>query len=192
MDYAPIVAIVLGVLGSVLSVIGKLTSPRGPYDREIVSRPELPTKSYKPTPEGARESTTRPREKPERVSPSGRRVLLYFSAVVGLFAVLTVAKYWRLLIANEDTVYFAIGLFLTMVAGMFVQVLSSNYREGRPLFEVSTEQLIFPLLFALVVFYPIWALGASAPKTLFSFYAAFLNGFFWETVVSSAKLPDPR
>jgi len=60
----------------------------------------------------------------------------------------------------------------------------------------SSELEIYPLtwektLFSLVVFYPIWALVADAPRNLFAFYAAFLNGFFWETVVANARLPSP-
>jgi hypothetical protein len=76
-----------------------------------------------------------------------------------------------------------------MIAGMFVQVLASNYREGNPLFAIEFGRLMFPLLFSLVVFYPIWSLAAGAPQNLFVFHAAFLNGYFWESVVSAARAP---
>ncbi len=77
-----------------------------------------------------------------------------------------------------------------MIAGMFVQGLAANYRAGRKLWDVTASQLVFPLLFALIVFYPIWALTASSSRSLFSFYAAFLNGYFWESVVTATKNPN--
>lgn len=118
-------------------------------------------------------------------------MLLPFAGVVLVFGAATVWRHWDELTTSQDTLYYVGWLFIAMVAGMFVQVLSATYRAGRPLFDVTASQLTYALLFALVVFYPVWAIGASAPHTLFSFYAAFLNGFFWETVVSNARLPTP-
>lgn len=117
----------------------------------------------------------------------GPVVLLIFVGVVAVFGLVTLVYYWQEIIANRDNISFAAWLFLTMVAGMFVQVVAENYRSHKPLFRVDASRLIFPLLFSLVVFYPIWSLTADAPRNLFAFHAAFLNGFFWESVVSSAK-----
>lgn len=122
---------------------------------------------------------------------AGQTVLVSFAGLVLIFGGATVWRYWDAVTTYQDTLYYVGWLVITMVAGMFVQVLSANYRLGRPLFDVTASQLVYPLLFALVVFYPVWAIGASAPRNLFSFYAAFLNGFFWETVVSNARLPTP-
>jgi hypothetical protein len=99
------------------------------------------------------------------------KVLLAFAVVVVSFGAITIVRYWSYLAAHGDDAFFASWLFITMVAGMFVQVLSSNYREGRDLLDVSATQLLFPLLFAIVVFYPIWAIGAAAAKTFFAVYA---------------------
>jgi hypothetical protein len=49
--------------------------------------------------------------------------------------------------------------------------------------------LIFPILFSVIVFYPIWSIATTNPRGFFVFYAAFLNGYFWENVVSSIKAP---
>jgi hypothetical protein len=124
--------------------------------------------------------------------PAGIAVLLTFAVIVIIFGAFSLFYYWPLISNNDQTLVFALWLFLVMVAGMFVQVLAANYRVGRPLFDVSASQLVFPLLFALIVYYPIWALAASSPHNLFSFYAAFLNGHFWESVVSAAKAPTPN
>ena len=124
---------------------------------------------------------------PPQPNPKGDRVLIGFAVFVGVFAVITLVRIWPSVRISEQALYFWGWLFLTMVFGMFVQVLTTNYRSGQRLFAVEASQLLFPLLFSIVVFYPIWGIGASGPKDFFSFYAAFLNGFYWETIVSAAK-----
>jgi hypothetical protein len=124
--------------------------------------------------------------------PAGITVLLSFALIIIIFGGFSLYYYWSLIAANGETLIFALWLFFAMVAGMFVQVLAANFRAGRPLFDISASQLVFPLLFALIVYYPIWALAASSPRNLFPFYAAFLNGYFWESVVSAAKAPAPN
>jgi|GEM_PF-5318559 len=118
---------------------------------------------------------------------SGRWVLYIFALTLIAFGVFALIYYWDIIHKNTDTWLFAAGLFLVMAAGMFVQVLATNYRAGRGLFEITAVELVFPLFFALVVYYPVWASAESSPRNLFSFYAAFLNGYFWKTVVSAAK-----
>lgn len=120
---------------------------------------------------------------------SGIKVLLIFGIITVVYAICAAIQYWNEIVQNKDLLNFSAGLFLVMVAGMFVQVIAANYKAGHPLFSVTWSQLVFPLLFGLVVYYPIWALAASSPRNLFSFYAAFLNGYFWESVVSAAKRP---
>lgn len=173
-----VISIALSLIGASLGAVSKLLAMKRTLDVSYPSRAK-------------RRARGKGGAKVSKPMSTSRKVLVYFAVVVGIFAILTLRRYWLALRENEDIIYFAVWLFIAMVAGMFVQVLSSNYRSGKPLFEVKPDQLIFPLLYALVVFYPIWAIGASAPKSLFSFYAAFLNGYFWETVVSSAKLPTP-
>jgi hypothetical protein len=137
-----------------------------------------------------------PSPKPELgFSPDSARrpavgILLVFVALTTLFGLITVVRYRDTILKNTDQLIFVAWLALVMIAGMFVQVLASNYRSGNPLLSVSASQLLYPLLFAIVVFYPIWALAASAPKNFFVIHAAFLNGYFWESVVSSAKVPE--
>lgn len=126
-------------------------------------------------------------------SPEGAKTILWlFAALVALFGIISLIRYWDALRRNQDSLYFAAWLFVFMVAGMFVQVLATNYRAGRPLFAVTRAQLLFPLLFSIVVFYPVWAIGASAAYSFFSVHAAFLNGYFWESVVSTASPPKPK
>lgn len=119
---------------------------------------------------------------------SGRTVLLVFLFIVLLLGVFTLIRYWNNIINDIEALLYFMWLFLTMIAGMFVQVVTSNYRNGNELLDVSMSQLVYPILFSLIVFYPVWSIGAASTQSLFSFYAAFLNGFFWETVVSSTKL----
>jgi hypothetical protein len=170
MDFLPFSSLLLSVIGASLGILTKSLgdSPSLEVLQELALRI---VKKWRPQP--------------------GQVVLMLFAALVLIFGAITAWRYWPTIKSNPDQLFYVTWLFITMVAGMFVQVLSSNYRGGRPLFDVSASQLVYPLLFALVVFYPVWAISASAPHNLFSFYAAFLNGFFWETVVANARLPTP-
>lgn len=130
---------------------------------------------------------------PPEPKPKGLTVLIAFAVVVVIFGLGTAVHFWPYLREHLDKLIFAAWLFLTMVFGMFVQVLNEFYRAKRPLSEIEASQLLFPLLFSIVVFYAIWATVGSASHSFFSFYAAFLNGFFWETTVAQVKLPKtPR
>jgi len=123
---------------------------------------------------------------PPRFSP-GQRVLLCFAAILLVALVPTLVRYWPAITANSDLILFALWLFFTMIAGMFVQVIVDNYQAGHPMFEISAPDLLVPIFFSLIVYYSIWSVAASAPRGLFPFYAAFLNGYFWRHVVSQAK-----
>lgn len=132
---------------------------------------------------------------PETLSTSSHayKVLITFAAIVVIFGTITLVQYWDIVRQHQASLYFAFWLFLTMIAGMFVQVIASNYRLGKDLLDVSASQLIFPVLFSIIVFYPIWAVAASATHGFFSIHAAFLNGYFWESVVTSTRPPEaPR
>jgi hypothetical protein len=123
-----------------------------------------------------------------RLDASGQ-LLLAFACVVFYFGGSAAIHYWQRMYLTADKFYLALGLFFTMVGGMFVQVITANYKAGAAsLFAVTTAQLIYPVLFSPIVYYSIWAVAsASASAGLFSFYAAFLNGYFWQSVVTSAQ-----
>lgn len=184
MDSISITSVALTVGASALSAVTKaLTDRRKKRGMAVNSQIEqFRTANAAPQP-------ARPSIAPRPRVPAGIAVLLTFTVIVLIFGSFSIVHYWPLIAGNSETLMFAMWLFFAMVAGMFVQVLAANYRAGRLLFDVSASQLVFPLLFALIVYYPIWALAASSPHNLFSFYAAFLNGYFWESVVSAAKAP---
>lgn len=117
----------------------------------------------------------------------GAKMLVCYAILLAIFGLITAIHYWNAIKQREDLAFTMIGLLLTMVAGMFVQVITSNYRASTPLFHVTASQLAYPLLFSPIVFYPVWALTTGGSQHLFAFYAAFLDGYFWESVVSSAK-----
>jgi len=193
MDYLSTSAIVITIFGAVLNIFL-------PYFDLTVNQftKWLGKKSAPPSVEwlGGKSSaiiTTQSTDLPVTkstwsLSPA-QKVLGAFAIIVIIYGILILRRYWHVLKDNEDSVYFALGLFLTMIAGMFVQVLASNYKLGNPLLRITASQLIFPLLFSIIVFYPIWAIAASATHSFFSIHAAFLNGYFWESVVSSAHPP---
>lgn len=123
--------------------------------------------------------------------PGAKRILFGFAAFLFLLGIATLIHYRGALMRCIDILYYDAWLVVTMVAGIFTQVFGSNYRVGKPILDVTSEQLLFPLAFSIIVFYPIWGLSGAAPS-FFSFYAAFLNGYFWEQVVSSARPPTRR
>jgi hypothetical protein len=128
---------------------------------------------------------------------SGQRVLALFGLVVFFFGVVTSWIYRQSIKDNREAVMYGGWLFLTMVFGMFAQVLVANHQNGKELFDVEAQQLLLPLLFSVVVFYSIWTLTFAAPQgsassgkpTMFPFYTAFLNGYFWRNVMGAAKPP---
>jgi hypothetical protein len=118
-------------------------------------------------------------------------VLGIFAVIVAVYGAFAAYHYWSVLKAHGDDLMYALGLGLVMVFGMFVQVISENRRQQRKWADIDAGQLLYPLLFSIVVFYPIWLLAANAPKNFFVVHAAFLNGYFWEGIVSEAKRPNP-
>jgi hypothetical protein len=217
MEILSLSSIVLSVLGSLIGVLVKYVSKKKAENKETFQeisdsevtiipeemselgnspeKKEYSYSKYSPPPiqnkysQKRRLSKRREIIKQKSSFTTGQKVLVGFSIVVLIFGILTIIIFWRSITSDIRETFFFIWLFLLMAAGMFIQVITSNYRNGKALFEVSASQLIFPLLFSIIIFYPIWSLAASAAHNAFSFYAAFLNGFFWETVVSSARLP---
>lgn len=124
-----------------------------------------------------------------RTRRSAKIVLGVFLTILIIFSLATAWRYWPQIQGLSDRIYLAVGLLLTMLAGMLVQVTTTNYGEGRGLLDVTPSRLIYPLLFSPIVFYPIWLVGDKPGAAVFSFYAAFLNGYFWQSVVSGVKHP---
>jgi hypothetical protein len=128
---------------------------------------------------------------------SGQRILALFGLVVFSLGIVTSWMYRQSIKNNSEAVMYGGWLFITMVFGMFAQVLVANHQNGKNLFDVEAQQLVLPLLFSVVVFYSIWTLTFAAPQgtapsgrpTMFPFYTAFLNGYFWRNVMGAAKPP---
>jgi len=120
-------------------------------------------------------------------APRGAPVLITFAIIVLVYGALVGWQYWESVKALKAEIILAVGLFLMMVGGMLVRVCSQNYQKGRPLFDVSKSELIYPMLFSPIVFFSIWAIEKSPKPSVFWFYSAFLNGYFWESIVSAAK-----
>ena len=185
MEPISLISVVLTVIASALSAVTTALSQR--RKRRGLAINSLP-EPYRTA--NAKEEDVMHLRMERRGMPAGMVVLLTFASIIFLFGAFSLFYYWPLITTNAESLMFALWLFFAMIGGMFVQVLAANYRAGRPLFDVTASQLVFPLLFALIVYYPIWVLAASSPHNLFSFYAAFLNGYFWESVVSAARVPS--
>jgi hypothetical protein len=124
-----------------------------------------------------------------------QRLLLGFAIIVFYFAFAAIVHYRQHIAVSADTFFLGIGLFLIMTAGMLVQVITSNYKTANRLLQVTPAQLIYPLLFSPIVYYTIWVLASTSSgssQSMFSFYAAFLNGYFWESIVSSAEAAQTK
>lgn len=188
MEIIPVVSLLLALAGALLAVMVKYLSGKSLDSNSVM------TSAAHPLPAHYRRSSWNMRADNHGNSSgsavevrAGQRVLLIFMSAVVLFGMITLVIYRRRVFANIDGVMSSFWLFIIMVAGMFVQVISENYRQGSPLFRVTISKLVYPLLFSVIVYYPVWALCATSPGPMFSIYSAFLNGYFWQTVVSSAS-----
>jgi hypothetical protein len=131
-----------------------------------------------------------PRPLPKLPPGNGPLVLIGFGALALVFGLVCLIYYWPLVRSNAGLGLLGMGLFLVMVAGMFSQVLTTIYQTGRPFSDVTASDLIYPLLLSPIVFYPVWGATTGGTASFFAFYAAFLNGYFWRSVVAAAK-PSP-
>jgi hypothetical protein len=175
-------AVIITLLGVALAAITKSL----PQDRP---RPPsgYPSAAQRP---GVLAMMTEQDLAPRRSIPwSGSAVLVVFLIVVLAFGAISIFKYWSQIVANRDDLFFFGWLLLSMIAGMFARVLADNHKNGCDLLDVRASQLVYPLIFTVLVFYVVWAMVSTAPHNFFAIYAAFLNGYFWETVVSQAKAP---
>ena len=119
--------------------------------------------------------------------PAGLRLLAFFALLTLILGIFSLFRYWSDIRKHGDLIIYGAWLFLAMAGGMFVRVIASKHEAGQPMLNVTAAELVYPLLFSLIVFYPIWGLAANAPVGLFPVHAAFLNGYFWESVVSTAR-----
>ena len=117
----------------------------------------------------------------------GASVLKWFALIVVIYATMLGILYWDIIKTIQDQLMLSFGLFISMVGGMFLQVISFNHKNKKDIFDVSAYQLLYPILFSVIVFYPIWIATKNSDSIYFSVYTAFLNGYFWESIVSSAK-----
>lgn len=61
---------------------------------------------------------------------SGKKVLLGFAIITAITGVITIIKFGEVILKNGDLLLSGFWFFLFMLAGMFVQVISSNYKNG--------------------------------------------------------------
>lgn len=183
------VAMVITIAGALVAILPKLVMRRiaAPKPRSPTTTKQRSGQMVFRTLSGSSSSVS---NRARDASRTSGWVLAVFATIAVIFAIAAAWRYWPQVIALGDTFFFAGALLLVMVAGMFVQVLSSNFNHDRPLLAITPSELLYPLLFSPIVFYPIWIVGNHQGAQVFSFYAAFLNGYFWQSVVAAAKRPQ--
>lgn len=181
-------SLVLTVAGAVLAALPTFLARR--RGASLRTKPERKVVFRTTRAAAAGVGRTPPSSVGRAASTPSRKVLIGFAVVFLAFGAAALWRYWAQVVALGDSLFLAVGLLLTMAGGMFVQVLTSNYTHQKPLLEVTSSQLLYPLLFSPIVFYPIWLIGNEQGAQAFSFYAAFLNGYFWQSVVAAAKRPE--
>jgi hypothetical protein len=118
---------------------------------------------------------------------SVRKLLYFFAFVVILIGIISTITWWKEIIQNRNNILISSWLFLAMVLGMLVEVVTENRKSGKPLLNVTLSQILYPLLFSIVVFYPIWLSSINSNNRFFGIYTAFLNGYYWKNTVASSK-----
>ena len=115
------------------------------------------------------------------------KVLKAFVIIALVYLLLTVFLNWENIVITKNTILLYVGLFLMMCGGMFVSVIRKNYKDDKELFDVKDSDLIYPLLFSVFVFYPLLIMVDTDQNSKLLFYTAFLNGYFWKTIVTEAE-----
>lgn len=129
-------------------------------------------------------------DRPARArAQSGVAVLLVFLLVVFVLGAIVLVSNWKQLLEHRDMVLGAAVLLVAMIGGMFARVIARNYELGHEPFDLKASQLLYPLVFSVIVFYPIWTQSGATGPSFFAVHAAFLNGYFWESVMSAAQAP---
>lgn len=120
----------------------------------------------------------------EASSIAANRILMGFGILIFVVIVITIVLNWGKIIGNLNYGLNIVWLFILMVTGMFSKVFIENYDKDKRRFkQIKAAELIFPLLFSIFIFYPIWSIYSSTEISFFVFYSAYINGYFWENIV---------
>ncbi|WP_221392075.1 hypothetical protein [Dyadobacter sp. NIV53] len=124
---------------------------------------------------------------------SARLIINIFAIIAFTLMAVSVYRDYDLIIKNIDTIIFGCWLMAAIILGMFVQVTNGNYKAGNSLmFDITASQLLYPLFFSIIVFYPTWLSSLKASDPIFPFYLAFLNGYYWKDILSNSKYKNRR
>lgn len=112
--------------------------------------------------------------------------LIIFSGIVFAFIVITIILFWNKIEIQKEKALLYIGLFLTMCCGMIVRVISTNIEIGRDFFDIKISELVLPILFSIIVYYPIVLMVEDLSNKVYTLiYTSFINGYFWKTMIAS-------
>ncbi len=104
-------------------------------------------------------------------------------------------RYWSFVSTHLDILFFGVWMLVALVFGMFAQTIQNTVKSGKPPFDIDASLLLYPLIFAIPVFYTFWLVISAntdyteAKKFLFDLQTAFLHGFFWKTTIGTLKPP---
>lgn len=119
------------------------------------------------------------------------RFLQGFLLVCIVFAIVILLIYRDSLPGLRDHIVIGVALYLLMVGGMLAGTIKKNYEKTKSLTKgPEVEELWPPIILSPLAFFPVW-LSKTDEKLAAAFYAAFLNGFFGEELVSALKPPTP-
>ena len=120
------------------------------------------------------------------------KLMVGLAVIAVIYAMIGGFLYWNNLKLSRDTLFYGAGLFIVMIAGMFIQIVVSNIKEGKDPKQINALELVVPLLLSFIVFYSLWLVAQNAPRDITAAYNAFINGYFWRTVTERAQPPDPK
>jgi len=110
-----------------------------------------------------------------------------FALIIVIYFLLCAIIYWDKIVLSTDNMILCVWMFIFMIIGMFVQVISSNHHSGKSIFAIEAGDILYPLLFSVIVYYPTYLIGLSSSNKAFSLYAACINGYFWQSIVTNVK-----
>jgi len=191
--------VVFAIIGSLLAVLVNIFSNRKTLDlwkksRQLSAEVKMDRMLDEPA-----DLDFKDRKRPEHTfivreessilpqKPKKSIVLKIFAILIATYLIIAIILNWDKVIMTKEKLLIYIGLFLIMCGGMFVSVISKNYTAQKSLFDVTDSDLLYPLLFSVFVFYPLLIMVDTEQNSKLLFYTAFMNGYFWKTIVTEVE-----
>lgn len=119
----------------------------------------------------------------------GEIVLTVFSVVAAIAMAAALWFHWNQIKAQLPGILEAGGALVVLIAGMIARTVMSNLDAGQPPLDGGWLHWLRPLLVSPIVFGSMWfSLPKEQRSLAFLLYSAFVNGYFWQSVLEGSRV----